>query len=121
MENEKANTNTKWIFSKVIAMLFWALTAIIAGLEIFFTRAMSESIYYRLQIMRSIPINILHRLTAPAIGNIAALIMAIVAIAIVIGGFDYHWKYAGEYRSYKTFAWTFAFQLAFWALYLILV
>jgi len=118
METESQNINSKWIVSKVIAMLLWAFTAIVAGFEIFFTRAMSISIYYKLQ---EGPIHILHRITAAPIGNIAALVMAIVAIAIVVGGFDYHWKYAGEYRSYRLFAWTFAFQFAFWALYLYLV
>ena len=121
METERGNINSKWIFSKAVAMLLWAFTAVNAGMEIFFTRAMTVSFYYKIQGARSIPINIVQRLTAAPIGNIASLIMAIVAIAIVVGGFEYHWKYAGEHRSYKTFAWTFAFQLTFWALYLYLV
>ena len=96
---------------KTIAMLLWALTAVVAGYEIFLTRYIVSQLYFLLLQWREIPITILDRLSATGVGNVASLGMAIVAIVIVVGGFDYHWKHAGERRSSIILGLTILFQL----------
>jgi len=107
----------KKIILKTVAMLLWSLTAVIAGYEVFIARYIVSNLYFLLLVRLSTPINVLERLSATGIGNISALIMAIVAIVIVVGGFDYHWTYGGDKRSFKLLAWTIVFQLLFIGLY----
>jgi hypothetical protein len=105
------------IVYKVTAMVLWALTTWQASYQIFLTRHIIQSLYLRLLEMQSVPITVLNRLSATATGNIASLIMAIIAIVIVVGGFDYHWSHAGERRSFVLFGCTFAFQIGVLVLY----
>jgi hypothetical protein len=109
---EETKTQTR-ILHIIIASILWFITSWLAVQEIFLARSMVISIYFRVLDRYSLPVNVLERLSAAATGNLAALGMAIVAIVIVIGGFDYHWNHVGEKRSYKIFAWTFAFELVF--------
>jgi hypothetical protein len=118
MEPEKATP--KEIVYKVISLLLWAVTSILAGYEIFLTRSIVYTLYARVVTAFSIPFNVLERLSASATGNLSSLVMAIIALAIVVGGIDFHWKHAGEPRSFKVFALTFGFQLAVLALYILL-
>ena len=108
------------IVLKGISMLFWGLTAYLAGYQIFLIRSIVSSVYLSLLENFSIPINVLERLSATGVGNIASLIMAIIAIVIVVGGFDYHWSHGGEPNSFKLLAITLGFQLSIQALYLFL-
>jgi hypothetical protein len=62
---------------------------------------------------------VLDRLSAVGVGNIASLIMAIIAIVIVVGGFDYHWSHGGEPGSFKILALTLAFQIFIQVLYIL--
>ena len=101
-------------------MLLWLATAIIAGYEVFVTRYIVTNLYFRLLDCLTIQINVLERLSATGVGNLAALVMAIIAIVIVVGGFDYHWSYGGESKSYKLLAWTFLFQIIVLGLHLYL-
>jgi hypothetical protein len=112
---DEKKTKTR-IIHIIIAVILWFITSWIAVQEIFLARSMFISIYFRILQILSLPATIRERLTAPVIGNLAAFVMAVVAIVIVIGGFDYHWNHVGEKKSYKVFAWTLAFQLVFLAL-----
>jgi hypothetical protein len=114
MDTEKATP--KEIIYKIISLLLWA----VAGYEIFLTRSIVYTLYARVVTAFSIPFNVLERLSASATGNLTSLVMAIIALAIVVGGIDFHWKHAGEPRSFKVFALTFGFQLAVLALYILL-
>jgi hypothetical protein len=107
------------VIYKIVAMVLWGLTTWLATYEIFLARGIVENLYSRLVIANVLPSTILERLSAVAVGNIASLGMAILAIVIVVGGFDYHWSHAGEQRSFKLFGITFAFQLAFLGLSII--
>jgi len=107
----------KKIVLKGLSMLLWALTAYLAGYQIFLIRSIVASVYLYLLENLSITITVLDRLSATGVGNIASLIMAIIAIVIVVGGFDYHWSYGGEPRSFKVLAGTLAFQFTIQALY----
>ncbi len=101
-----------------VSMLLWALTALLAGYEVFLTRHIVSRLYLKILDRLSLPINVLERLGATGLGNIASLIMAILAIMIVVGGFDYHWSHGGEKRSFKLLGWTFGFQIIILALYI---
>ena len=108
----------KMILNKSIALTLWAGSAILAGYEVFLARHIVRYLYLRLFEVFFFPTSITERLTATGVGNIAALLMAIIAIAIVVGGFDFHWIHAGEKRSYKIFAWTFLFEFIVLAIYI---
>jgi hypothetical protein len=45
--------------------------------------------------------------------------MVLVAIAVVIGGFEYHRRHVGQPQSQKVLLWTLAIQLAILLLYLL--
>lgn len=120
---DKMNAENKFsknVLHKILVVILWGLTSLLAGYEIFLVRSIVEQIYFRILVRYSETINMTDRLSATGIGNIASLFMAILAIVIVVGGIDYHWSNAGESRSYKWFAITLAFQLAVFALYIIL-
>jgi small-conductance mechanosensitive channel len=115
----KENSTSK-IVPKVISILLWALTAYLAGYQIFLIRSIVASAYLRLLENFDVPINVLERLSATGIGNIASLLMAVLAIVIIVGGFDYHWSHGGEPRSFKILALTLVFQLSIQLLYVLL-
>jgi hypothetical protein len=100
-------------------MLLWALTAYLAGYQVFLVRTIVERIYLNLLENLSVPITVLERLSAVGVGNIASLLMGILAIVIIVGGFDYHWSHGGEARSFKLLAGTLAFQLFVQAVYVL--
>jgi hypothetical protein len=100
-------------------MLLWALTAYLAGYQIFLVRSIVSRVYLATLENFSVPINVLEQLSATGVGNIASLIMAIIAIVIVVGGFDYHWSHGGEKRSFIILALTLAFQIFIQALYIL--
>ena len=104
---------------KGLSMILWGVTAYLAGYQIFLIRSIVSRVYLNLLENFSVPINVLERLSATGLGNIASLIMAILAIVIVVGGFDYHWSHGGEPRSFKVLAGTLAFQIFIQALYIL--
>ena len=103
----------KPILLKTTTMILWTGTAILAGYEIFLTRYIVTQLYFLVQNNREVPITVLTKLSATGVGNIASLGMAIVAIAIVVGGFDYHWRHGGEKKSFQILVLTLIFQSIF--------
>jgi hypothetical protein len=114
---EEEKPGKKYVL-KGLSMLLWALTAYLAGYQIFLVRSIVVNLYLWVLENISVPITVLDRLSATGVGNIASLVMAIIAIAIVVGGFDYHWSHGGEARSFKLLSWTLIFQIALQALYI---
>ena len=110
----------KNIVLKGVSLILWAVTAYLAVYEIFLVRSIVSKIYLGVLDRLSLPINVLEVLSATGLGNIASLIMAVVAIVIVVGGWDYHWKFRGDPRSFKLLGWTFAFQIVVLVLYVLL-
>lgn len=96
--------------------MLWGVTAYLAIYEIFLVRSIVSTIYLGVLERLSQPINVLEKLSATGLGNVASLIMAILAVVIVVGGWDYHWKFGGEPRSFRLLGWTLTFQLALLAL-----
>ena len=86
---------------KGLSMILWALTALLGGYEIFLVRIIVTRLYLRLLDSLDLTVNVLERLGATGFGNIAALLMAVLAVAVVVGGFDYHWKYGGQKPSFR--------------------
>ena len=103
---------------KALTMLLWAITALLAGYEVFLTRHIVRYLYLRLFDIFFFPPSITERLSATAVGNIAALVMAVFAIAIVVGGFDYHWMHAGTKKSLRIFGATVIFELVILIIYI---
>jgi len=116
MPSEASSINR--VLLKGLSMLLWAVTAYLAGYQVFLIRSIIASLYLIILENLSVPINVLERLSATGVGNIASLIMAIIAIVIVVGGFDYHWSHGGELRSFKVLAGTFIFQFFIQTLYI---
>jgi len=94
-------------------MVLWIATAILAGYEIFLARYIVTQLYFLVQNSREVPITVLTKLSATGVGNIASFGMAIVAIVIVVGGFDYHWRHGGEKKSFQLLVLTIIFQSIF--------
>ena len=103
----------KQILLRSASMILWGLTAVIAGYEVFLTRYIVTQVYFLILQNLDVSINVLERLSATGIGNIASLGMAIIAIAIVVGGFDFHWRHGGKRRSFIWLAITLLFQAVF--------
>ena len=57
------------------------------------------------------PSELLARVRADPFSKLVALFMAVLALLIVVGGFDFHLGNAGKRRSWVVFGWTFGFQL----------
>ena len=97
------------VASGVLAFILWAGTAVLGLYEIILVREMlfrictrlwSSSGGYGMDYWRAV-----------ALGNWAALPLAIVWIALVIGGGEYHYKRAGQRSSWKLFGWTITAEL----------
>lgn len=99
-------------------MILWGVSAYLAGYEIFLSRSIVSRLYLLTLVYYSIPINVLERLSATGIGNVSSLLMAIIAIAIVVGGFDFHWMYGGSKRSFTVLGLTLIPQFIFLAIYI---
>jgi hypothetical protein len=101
-------------------MFIWLITTILAGYEVFLARHIAYYSYLWIVDKYILPVNIIERIRGIGIGNLASLVMAIIAIVIVVGGFDYHWEHAGEWKSYRVLAITIVFQLIILVLYIVL-
>ena len=94
----------------VIAFTLWAATAALGLLEIWIVREMVLRVYARF--FASEGTSASDYWGGVAVGNWLAFILAIVLIALVIGGGEYHYKHLGEPKSWKLFARTVAVQLS---------
>lgn len=43
--------------------------------------------------------------------NVSTMIGAILWLAVVVGGMEYHFRHVGERRSYRVFAWTLGIEV----------
>jgi hypothetical protein len=98
----------------------WLATAILAVYEINLVREIVDSIYGRWLSGTDRTSQVRTAFEATALGQGITVVMAILAIAIVIGGFEYYSKRVGETRSLKILAGTLAIQIFILALGLVL-
>jgi hypothetical protein len=96
--------------SGVLALVLWIATAALGLVEIWVVREMVLRIYVRF--LSDAPIAERHYWGGHAIGNAVAMIMAVLWIAVAIGGGEYHARHTGEPESWRLFARTLAVELA---------
>ena len=95
----------------VTVVVLWLLTSFIAIWEILIARALVIRASIRHFMERDGLSLIMANAKADPYGRLAAIIMTIIAIFIVIFGFDYHFEHAGKSKSWRFIAWTFGFQI----------
>lgn len=98
------------IGSRLLAFVLWAATAALGIVEILVVRNMVLRVYARFW-ADDVPFGGDYW-GSVALGNWLVFILAIVWIALVIGGGEYHFKYVGQQKSWKLFARTIAVQLS---------
>jgi hypothetical protein len=89
----------------------WLGTAILAVYLIALVPDIVMSIYAWLLVFIGRTVQVRSAFEAAALGQGATILMAIIAIAIIVGGFEYHRKHVGETRSLKVLGWTLGIQL----------
>ncbi len=100
---------SRLILSGVVAFILWVGTAIVGLYEMFLVREILLRLYARLWSSPGSYRRDYWR--ALALGNWALIPLALLWIAVVIGGGEYHFKRAGQHSSWKLFAWTLAAEL----------
>jgi hypothetical protein len=104
---ESRTVPSRLIRSGVVAFILWVGTAIVGLYEIFLVRETLFRIYARISFSG------LKRdyWRALALGNWALIPLALVWIALVVGGGEYHYRRVGQRSSWKLFGWTIAAEL----------
>jgi hypothetical protein len=87
---------------KVLALVLWLGTAVVALYEIYLLREIFLSIYARFWDDPWV---------ATTLGNGGVFILALCWIALVIGGGEFHYLHFGERRSWRLFGWTIVVEL----------
>ncbi len=98
----------------------WLGTAILAVYEIALVPDIAISIHAWLLVLSGRTAQVRSNFEAAALGQGVTLVMAIIAIAVIVGGFEYHRKRVGEARSLKILLWTLGIQVFILALGLLL-
>jgi hypothetical protein len=98
-----------WV-SGVVVFILWAATAVLGFVEILFLRTIALSIYAHFG--NRVNIGIL-------IGDVVAIIAALLWIALAIGGAEYHYKKVGQPGSWTLIGWTVAIELLILILYFV--
>lgn len=96
----------------VLAFGMWSLTAVIAVWEVLLVRAAAQRLLIRFFLGHGSPSELLATVRALPISNVVGLLMGVLALAILIGGFDFYFEQAGKRRSWVIFSWTLGIQLA---------
>lgn len=113
LEKYHLNPNTfspKNLGMHALTFVLWALTAFLAVWEIFVVRAIVMRVatrYFMSQVGLTRTMAGVH---ANNYGKGSTVLIALIAIMVVILGFDYHFAHVGERRSWKVFAWTLGIQ-----------
>ena len=98
----------------------WLGTSILAIYEISLVRELVISLYAWWLVVSDRTAQVRASFEAAALGQAVTIVMAIVAIAIIIGGFEYHHKRVGEARALKVLLWTLGIQVFVLALGLVI-
>lgn len=91
--------------------LLWVITSGLAVLEIMLVRSLLLRVLTRYFAGHGSPSELLARARADPISKLGALLMTLLALLIVVGGFDFHLGNAGKRRSWVVFGWTLGIQL----------
>jgi hypothetical protein len=90
----------------------WLGTAVLAVLEIGLVRNLVLSLYAWVAVLKGREIQVQGTFTGVALSQWATILMAIVAIGIIMGGFEYHHKRVGQPKSTRVLLWTLGVQAA---------
>lgn len=102
---------SSWVGNLIVTAVLWLTTSFIAFWEILLIRSMGIDLYLRFAN------NSIHvpssRLAdqANVIGQIFVIIGGMIAIAIVPGSVDFHYRHFGTLKSWRMFAYVLCFQL----------
>ena len=118
MIHENVKTNSVLAYIETFGL--WLATAVLAFYEILVVRDIVFSLYARLVAALDNSVQVTDRFLATALGQASVYIMVVVAIAIIIGGFEYHHKRVGNPRSRKILLWTLGIQVGILLLGLII-
>jgi hypothetical protein len=113
-ENVKSNN----ILAYVQTFGLWLITAVLAFFEILAVRELIFNLYARLVAATDGAVQSTDYFLATSLGHASVYVMVFVAIAVIIGGFEYHHKHVGEARSQKILLWTVGIQLVILLAYL---
>lgn len=101
IEENGMHNNKGWMILPVVFL--WFFTAIIGLVEFSVVRVMVLRIYARFWRVD---------LVAPALSAFTIMFLAIIWIALVIGGAEYHFRNFGAPKSWKLFARTIAVEVS---------
>jgi hypothetical protein len=108
MMNESVKTHS--ILAYVETFGLWLATAVLAFYEILVVRNLVFDLYARLLAAFGSTVAVSDHFWATALGQASVYVMVFVAIAVIIGGFEYHYKRVGDPRSRKLLLWTLGIQ-----------
>ena len=88
----------------------WLGSAALAVIEIGLFRNLVMSVYAWIVTLQGRTALVRTTFTGASLGMWAAILMGIVAIGIIIGGFEYHHKRVGDPKALRVLAWTIGIQ-----------
>jgi hypothetical protein len=97
----------------IVAFILWAVTVVLAFWHIVVVPDVLIQLYGRL--VANMP-QMSAYWTAVNLQNWVIFLLAVVFIAVVLGGGEYHYRHYGQSRSWKLLAWTIGIQLLILAL-----
>ena len=109
-------SNSKKVTDYLATYGLWLATAALAVYQIAFVRELAVSLYGWWLVITDQTTLIHASANASALGQGVTLIMAVVAIAIIIGGFEYQRTRVGEAKALKVLAWVLGIQISLLAL-----
>ena len=96
----------------------WLVTAVLAFFEIVAVRTIVFNVYARFVITFNGAGQTGDHAVAIWLGQASVLVMTIIAIALTIGGFEYHYRHLGHPQSMKVLLWTLGIQAVILLVYL---
>jgi hypothetical protein len=105
----KAETSQKPIYY-LATYGMWLITAVLAVLQISVMRQIVLSIYTTIVMINGENTGLKTAFQATALEQGVTIVMGILAIVIIIGGFEYHHRRVGDPKSLKILGWTLGVQ-----------
>ena len=99
---------------RVLAVVLWAGTSVLAFLEILIVREIVLRIYAHFAATGGFYERAYGGGVILGVG--AAMTMGVVCVGIIIGGGEYHLKNFGQPKSWRLFGWTIAVEVSIFAL-----
>jgi len=88
----------------------WLGTAVLAVVEIGLIRNLVLSLYAWISTLQDRTVQVRGTFTGVALSQWATILMAIVAIGVIMGGFEYHHRRVGDPKSTRILLWTLGVQ-----------